>query len=42
MTSVRDRALAWVLTGPVGRVVAFVADLAAAWRGWAASKLRGS
>jgi len=33
--SVRDRAHAWIVTGPVGRVVAFIWDLGAAgWR-WA-------
>jgi hypothetical protein len=42
MTSARDRAAAWFLTGPLGRVVAFVGDLGAAWLRWAASKLRGS
>jgi hypothetical protein len=25
--STRDRAFAWIVTGPVGRLVAFVADL---------------
>jgi hypothetical protein len=29
-----------VLTGPIGRVLAFVGDLGAAWLGWAANKLR--
>jgi hypothetical protein len=38
----RDRAFAWVLTGPLGRIVAFVGDLGAAWWRWAASKVRGS
>jgi hypothetical protein len=42
MTKPLDRAAAWVLTGPVGRVAAFVADLAVAWVRWAATKLRGS
>lgn len=46
MSRAADRAAAWVLTGPVGRVVAFMADLGGAWLGWAASKastkLRGS
>jgi hypothetical protein len=27
---VRDRLAAWIVTGPVGRLVAFVADVAAA------------
>jgi hypothetical protein len=30
-----DRLLAWLLTGPVGRVVAFFGDLGAALGGWA-------
>ena len=30
-----DRFLAWILTGPIGRVVAFFGDLFAAWGGWA-------
>jgi hypothetical protein len=29
------RAVTWLLTGPVGRVVAFFGDLLAAWGGWA-------
>jgi hypothetical protein len=37
--SFRDRALAWLVTGPLGRAAAFVADLGAAWWRWA-SKLR--
>jgi hypothetical protein len=37
--SFRDRALAWIVTGPVGRVVAFTWDLGAAWLGWAIGKL---
>jgi hypothetical protein len=35
-----ERFAAWLLTGPVGRVVAFFWDLGAAWLGWATSKLR--
>jgi hypothetical protein len=31
----RDRLGAWLVTGPVGRVVAFVADLGAYWLRWA-------
>jgi hypothetical protein len=27
----RDRVFAWIVTGPVGRLVAFVGDLAAYW-----------
>ena len=31
--STKDRFLAWIVTGPVGRAVAFIADLAVlAWR----------
>jgi hypothetical protein len=33
--TVRDRLAAWLVTGPVGRFVAFVADLAAYWWRWA-------
>jgi hypothetical protein len=33
--TLRDRFLAWLVTGPVGRVVAFAADLAAYWLRWA-------
>jgi hypothetical protein len=36
----RDRLAAWLLTGPLGRLVAFLGDLGAAWIGWALSKLR--
>jgi hypothetical protein len=36
--SLRDRAHAWIVTGPVGRLIAFLADLATyAWR-----SIRGS
>jgi hypothetical protein len=42
MGSGRDRLVAWLLTGPVGRLAAFVGDLAAAWLGWALSKVRRS
>ncbi len=35
-----DRAGAWFLTGPLGRVVAFVVDLAVAWATWAAGSVR--
>ena len=34
-----ERFLAWLLTGPVGRFVAFFADLGAYWWGWARGKL---
>jgi hypothetical protein len=37
--TLRDRILAWVVTGPVGRVVAFFADLAVYWWKWLASKV---
>lgn len=30
-----NRLLAWLLTGPIGRVIAFVGDLGAALGGWA-------
>lgn len=36
---VTDRASAWVLTGPVGRVVAFAGDLGAALGGAALRRL---
>jgi hypothetical protein len=36
----RDRLAAWVLTGPVGRVVAFAGDLAAALGSGALNKLK--
>jgi hypothetical protein len=29
-----ERFAAWILTGPVGRVVAFLADLAVYWWRW--------
>lgn len=38
----RDRLLAWVLTGPLGRVAAFAGDLGAAAARWVAGKVRGS
>jgi hypothetical protein len=34
-----DRALSWVVTGPVGRVLAFVLDLGAAWWSWARGRV---
>lgn len=37
----RDRALAWLLTGPLGRLAAFLGDLGAAWLRWATARLRG-
>jgi hypothetical protein len=33
--SAPDRFLAWLVTGPIGRVVAFFGDLGAALGGWA-------
>jgi hypothetical protein len=38
----RDRVAAWLVTGPVGRVVAFFWDLGAAWLSWARELLRRS
>jgi hypothetical protein len=35
----RDRAIAWLLTGPVGRLVAFAGDLVAVWWRWAVTKV---
>ncbi len=34
-----ERFLAWLFTGPVGRVVAFFGDLGAALGGWALRRL---
>lgn len=34
-----DRVAAWLLTGPVGRVVAFCGDVGAALGGWALGRL---
>ena len=34
-----ERLEAWLLTGPVGRVVAFFGDLGAALGGWALRRL---
>ena len=42
MSRAADRAAAWVLTGPLGRLGAFAGDLGAAWLKWAATKLRSS
>ena len=38
-----DRLASWLLTGPVGRIAAFIGDLGAALGGWALAKagLRG-
>jgi hypothetical protein len=38
----RDRTLAWLLTGPLGRAAAFVGDVGAASARWVAGKVRGS
>jgi hypothetical protein len=38
--SASDRLGAWLVTGPVGRLVAFCWDLSAAWWRWAVTKLR--
>ena len=35
-----ERFAAWLLTGPVGRAVAFFLDLGAYWWRWARDKLR--
>ena len=35
-----NRVFVWVLTGPLGRLAAFVGDLGAAWGQWAARRLR--
>jgi uncharacterized protein len=40
--TVRDRVLAWVVTGPVGRLAAFVADLAVYWWQCARRRLAGT
>jgi hypothetical protein len=37
--STSDRLAAWLVTGPVGRVVAFVCDLSVALARWAINKL---
>lgn len=36
----RERLLCWLATGPVGRVAAFVADLAVYWWQLAKARLR--
>ena len=38
----RDRLLAWLVTGPIGRLVAFLGDLAALWWDWARRRLRSA
>ena len=37
----RDRLGAWLVTGPMGRFVAFVADLVAYWLRWALRRTGG-
>jgi hypothetical protein len=37
--STRDRLLAWIVTGPVGRLVAFVADVAVYWWRWMRARI---
>ena len=37
--SAGDRAFAWLITGPLGRVAAFFADLAAYWWRWLRGRL---
>ena len=39
--SALERFLAWILTGPVGRFVAFFADLAVYWWRWARGRTTG-
>jgi hypothetical protein len=39
--TLRDRFLAWLVTGPVGRVAAFVADLTAYMLRWARRRSGG-
>jgi hypothetical protein len=34
-----ERATAWVVTGPVGHLLAFLADVAVAWLAWARGAL---
>ncbi|MQA74442.1 MAG: hypothetical protein GEU88_08920 [Solirubrobacterales bacterium] len=36
-----DRALAWLVTGPLGRVGAFLGDLGAYWWRWARGRVTG-
>jgi len=38
--SALERLFAWVVTGPVGRVIAFFGDLAAYWWRWATRRSR--
>jgi hypothetical protein len=40
--SLGERFLAWLVTGPVGRLAAFVADLAVYWWRWATRREAGS
>ncbi len=36
----RERLFAWIVTGPIGRVIAFFADIAVLWWRWARSRVR--
>jgi len=38
--SALERLFAWVVTGPVGRVIAFFGDLAAYWWRWVTRRSR--
>ena len=37
-----ERFAAWILTGPVGRLVAFAADLAVHWWRWVRGRTAGA
>jgi hypothetical protein len=36
----RDRTLAWLVTGPLARLTAFFADLGVAWWRWATGRVQ--
>ena len=40
--SAPERFAAWILTGPVGRVAAFFADLGVYWWRWATGRVAGA
>ncbi len=40
--SAAERFAAWILTGPVGRVAAFFADLGVYWWRWATGRVAGA
>ncbi len=40
--SAPERFAAWILTGPVGRVAAFFADLGVYWWRWATGRVEGA